>query len=785
LERGKPGRRPRSGPRDVGGAKGWTPWTSRCWRAWPRACVVLYDRHFKLQFWNRAAPELIEAPSALFQRGRAILEIFAFFAERGDYGRGDPRLLAGERVSEISHATLLGPFTYFRFLPSGRTIQVRAQRTSQGSLVFRLAEMLGLQPLLEEESDAIIFIDRDQRILSFSRGAETTFGWAAKEILGKPFDLLLPEASREVQRLHIEAFESSIRRSGPLHGGGEILAVRKSGEEFPAEASIAKIRSGASVVLAAILRDASQRRQAERAQQSSEAALLQAHRLANLGHYRWSGTRHRLITCNEEYQRIVGLSAAESAGDDLGIEPYLHPDDRARVAREFRAAESEGRGMQIEFRIVRPDGEIRHIRDLSEPEPNPRGAAECWFGTIQDITDLKTTEDQLKQAVKMEAIGQLTGGIAHDFNNLLTVIIGGAEQLKDAESERNPAAKRALQDVMDSADQAARLTHGLLALARKRRLEARNVVLNDAILAMRPILERSLGEDISIATALEPALWQTRIDPHQFESALLNLAVNARDAMPKGGHLKIETTNLNLEEGRASQFRLTPGPYVCFSILDDGKGMPPETLARAIDPLFTTKPTGKGTGLGLSMVKNFATQSGGHLAIASEVGRGTTVRLYLPRAQVPAGDRPAPELAGAAIPRGNEAVLIVEDEPLVRGTAAKLLAGLGYSILQAADGRQALSFADRGVAFDLLFTDLILPGGMTGQMLAAEMHKRRPGLPVLFCSGYSENGELSPGGLEAGAVLLQKPYRRRELAEKLRTVLDEAAASARRLRSAE
>ena len=322
-------------------------------------------------------------------------------------------------------------------------------------------------------------------------------------------------------------------------------------------------------------------------------------------------------------------------------------------------------------------------------------------------------------------------------------------------------------------EQAASLTRRLLAFARKQPLEPRNVNINQFVLGMKPLLQRALGEQIDIAMKAGADLWTAYVDAHQVEAAVLNLAINARDAMPEGGHLMIETGNVSLDEEMAARYGdVTPGDYVSLSVSDDGSGMTPEVLARATEPFFTTKPAGKGTGLGLSMVYGFAKQSGGHMNIYSEVGVGTTVRLYFPRARAAIADA-APAGAGRdAAPGGNETILVVEDEAAVRELAVATLTGLGYKVLEAANGRDALALTAATPAIDLLFTDVVMPGGMGGQALAEELRKSRPGLRVLYCSGYTENAILQQGRLNGDTGLLQKPYRRHDLARKVRAILD-------------
>ncbi len=313
----------------------------------------------------------------------------------------------------------------------------------------------------------------------------------------------------------------------------------------------------------------------------------------------------------------------------------------------------------------------------------------------------------------------------------------------------------------------------MLAFARRQALEPRAVNINRFVSELKPLLQRTLGENVGIEMHLQPDLWNAHVDAQQVEAAVLNLAINARDAMENGGHLTIDTSNVVIGDTQAIQYGdVKPGAYVSLSVSDDGCGMPPEVLNRAIEPFFTTKGIGKGTGLGLSMVHGFAKQSGGHMAIYSEVGDGTTVRLYFPQTAVAFEKIESAIVVPREVSRGRETILVVEDNPAVRQTAADMLRSLGYIVLEAGDGSEALAVAKGDRKTDILFTDVIMPGGMTGPAVAKELRARRPGLRVLYTSGYTENAFVHQGKLDEGAELLQQPYRRQALAQKIRAVLD-------------
>ena len=377
---------------------------------------------------------------------------------------------------------------------------------------------------------------------------------------------------------------------------------------------------------------------------------------------------------------------------------------------------------------------------------------------------------QLRQAQKMESLGQLTGGVAHDFNNLLTVILGNADLLVEDFGEKPTRQRTNAEMIQRAAERAADLTKRLLAFSRRQVLQPTEVDANGLLKGMEGLLRRSLGAHVEVRFSLAADLWPTLIDPSQTEIAILNLAINARDAMPDGGLLTIETANVeaNLPAGEAGE--AVSGAYVMIAVKDAGTGMPPEVLARAVEPFFTTKEAGKGSGLGLSMVYGFAQQSSGHMRIESEPGRGTTVRLYLPRAAGAAASGAVADIP-SEMPRGSERVLLVEDDPLVRGHIESTLRGLGYTVVGAGAGREALERLDAGLAFDILVTDVILPGGMSGPMIAAEVRKRRAGVKVLYISGYTGDAMQSEGRMVPDAVFLGKPFRQEDLARKLREAL--------------
>ena len=443
----------------------------------------------------------------------------------------------------------------------------------------------------------------------------------------------------------------------------------------------------------------------------------------------------------------------------------LMPSDELPSSCALRGEHFDGKEL-ISHR--RGSGEIVHLVVSGAPLHDASGAISGAALVYHDITAARDTERLLQQAQKLDAIGKLTGGVAHDFNNMLTVITGTTETLV-AGLARQPELQNVARLIDDAAERCAELIKHLLAFARKQTLQPRNVDINNAVLDIEKLLRPTLGERIEIETILERGNTTSHIDPSLLANSVLNMAINARDAMPGGGKLLLETRNVVLDEAYAeANADVRPGPYVMLAVSDTGTGMPADIRDKVFEPFFTTKEVGKGSGLGLSMVYGFVKQSGGHIKIYSEPGHGTTIRLYLPPAAAGA-DTALP--AAAPIAGGSETILVVEDDPLVRNFVVAQLHSLGYRTIAAADSRAAMALFENGEPFDLLFTDVILSGGMTGRQLAEAVAKRRPGLKVLYTSGYTDNSIVHHGRLDQGVLLLTKPYRKTQLAQMIRQAL--------------
>ena len=394
----------------------------------------------------------------------------------------------------------------------------------------------------------------------------------------------------------------------------------------------------------------------------------------------------------------------------------------------------------------------------------------------RDLTERRAAEERAQQAQKMEGIGQLTGGVAHDFNNLLTIIIGNLETLQrnlNGPAINAESLRRSASNAMAGARRAESLTQRLLAFSRQQPLDPKPLDLGRLVTGMSDLLRRTLGEQVTVETVLGGGLWRAHADPNQLELAILNLAVNARDAMPNGGRLTLETANVYLDERYAAgQIEVAPGQYVMLAVTDTGSGMTPEVKARAFDPFFTTKDVGHGTGLGLSQVYGFVKQSRGHVKIYSEVGEGTTVKIYLPRAHTHVDFAEEEQPTPSPAPANGETILVVEDDSDVRAYSCDTLRELGYVVIEAENGRAALHLLKANPHVRLLFTDVGLPGGMNGRQLADEARRQRQGLKVLFTTGYARNAIVHGGRLDPGVELITKPFSQAALAAKLRDILD-------------
>ena len=483
-------------------------------------------------------------------------------------------------------------------------------------------------------------------------------------------------------------------------------------------------------------------------------------------------SRGRILLFNPACERLFGYRADEVFQENVKLlmpQTYsLHHDDYLR--NFLRTGERKIIGIGREVVGRRKDGSTFPM-DLSVGEAKQDGES-IFVGIIHDLTERKLTERQLQQAQKMEMVGQLSGGIAHDFNNLLTVIVGNAEHLSEQLKSRLDLRQLA-DDICQAGERGAELTRRLLAFSRRQLLRPRAIDCHELIASTCKLLKRTLRENIEVTTAFNIDAIFAFADSGQLESAVLNLALNAQDAMAAGGRLTISTGIASLDDNYEGVHPdIESGEYAMIAVTDNGEGMTSDVAARAFEPFFTTKEVGKGSGLGLSMVYGFVKQSNGHVSIYSEPGLGTTVRIYLPNV-TPNGSRSSSQPAADedALPRGNETILVVEDDPFVRSSVILRVESLGYKVVLAVDGREAVMKLRTNPEIDMLFTDIVMPGGMSGWEVAELAQQMRPGLPTVFTSGYALEALVDQGRAPMKSIVLTKPYRKAELAHRLREAL--------------
>jgi len=476
----------------------------------------------------------------------------------------------------------------------------------------------------------------------------------------------------------------------------------------------------------------------------------------------------RYVLVNRAGERLMGKERGEIVGR---VDHQLFPPDQAAsFLEEDKAVVATGQPRFCAERSISTQNGLRLIDTSKVPIPSGNGGRGFVLGIVRDVTEQKALEAQLRQSQRMHAVGRLTGGIAHDFNNILAIILGNIDLIRERLADGSESAEMA-DEVLGAAAHGAELVHRLLAFSRMQHLEPTALDLNERLPAIITLLKRTLGEAIHIQVKPAEDLWPAMVDPTQVDDALVNLAINARDAMPDGGSLTIETGNETLDEDYAAHnAEVAPGDYVMLAVSDTGTGMAPGVIARAFEPFFTTKAEEKGTGLGLSQVYGWVKQSGGHIQIYSEPGHGTTIKLYLPRATATAGEVPDQAEPDTVTAGGHETILVVEDNPKVLRTVVRQLRDLGYLSIEATNGAEALDMIKAGARFDLLLTDIVMPGGITGYELAARVREIQPAVKILFTSGYTE---LAAAGGDANrGPLLSKPYRKQDLGRAIRALLD-------------
>ncbi|HUN43498.1 MAG TPA: PAS domain S-box protein [Acetobacteraceae bacterium] len=625
---------------------------------------------------------------------------------------------------------------------------------------------------------AIYMLDEAGHVASWNPGAERIKGYKAEEIIGQHFSCFYTPEDR-ANRLPWKALETAAN-TGRFNVEG--WRVRRDGTRFWAAVIIDPVRQDGRVIgFAKVTRDMTEQRAAQLAVLESERRFrLLVQGVTDYAIYLLD-PEGRITNWNAGAARIKGYYEQEIIGQHFS-RFYTPEDIDTRLPwNALEKARREGR-YEAEGWRVRKDGSRFWAGVVVDAIHDETGALIGFAKITRDLTErravqleLERSREQLFQSQKMEAIGQLTGGLAHDFNNLLTGISGSLELLRARIAQgRLRDLDRYITSAQSATSRAAALTHRLLAYARRQTLDSRPIDVNRLIAGMEDMLRRTVGPEIELETALSVGLWPTRCDPNQLETAILNLCINSRDAMPDGGRLVIETQNSWIDDRSAKQRDMQSGQYVAICVTDTGTGMTPEVLTRAFDPFYTTKPLGQGTGLGLSMVYGFARQSNGQVRLYSEQGNGTTVRIYLPRHFGEAEAEPEQSKFEPVSHAGaGETVLIVDDEPTVRMLIAEVLEELGYAAIEAADSVSGMKVLNSDVRIDLLITDVGLPGGLNGRQMADAAREKRPALKVLFITGYAENAAISNGHLHPGMHVLTKPFAMDKLAARIKAIIEQ------------
>ena len=639
----------------------------------------------------------------------------------------------------------------------------RARRAAERDL---RASEARLRAIVETASDAIVIIDEDSNLLYFNPSTETVFGYTAAEMKGQKLTMFMPEYIRSLHEAGIKAY----LETGVRHLNWESLELpgrHKDGHEIPLGVSFSEFRTNGARYFTGIIRDISARKEAERELFNSNERyrdlvenahdIIYSHDLA--GNY---------TSINRAVELITGYTREEAL--TMNMRQIVAP-EHIETAQEMIARKLEGLdGTAYELDIIAKDGRrvtVEVNTKLVLHDGIPIGVQ----GIGRDITRRKMLEEQLLQSQKLESVGRLAGGIAHDFNNMLTAINGYSDLVLRQLGQDDPM-RGNIEEIKKAGERSASLTQQLLAFSRRQLLQPEFVDLNETITETSSMLKRLIGEDIELATVLNPKVGSIKVDPGQLSQIIMNLVVNARDAMPNGGKLTIATSNVFLDPDYArTHLGILPGAYVMLSVSDTGIGMTPEQQEQIFEPFYTTKEVGKGTGLGLSTVYGIVKQSGGNVLVYSEVGHGSTFKIYLPRVVSP-DETPEFQESSPKLALGTEIILLVEDEDLVRSLSRQVLESCGYKVIEAVDGVEALEILEGSEEhIDLLITDVVMPR-MGGPELAEKLREKMPNLPILFASGYTDDAIVRNGVLQTNVNFIQKPFAIDDVARKVRDLLD-------------
>ncbi|MDI1287975.1 MAG: PAS domain S-box protein [Reyranella sp.] len=725
--------------------------------------VVLFDSETRIVAYNRRLAEWLQFDGNRNVRGLPYEAIIRELAGRGEYGSEGKETAIATRMRLVQSRER---FTGERRREDGRIVSVTFNPLLAGGGVMTYSDVTEArerESRLRQSEENFRYLFQNSplpkwvysietlRFLEVNQAAVSKYGYSREEFLSMTLKDIRP--AEDVERLMQWPQQPWVHDLQAIDWRHRC----KDGQILDVDLFLKDIEFGNEPARLSVAIDITARKDAERETE------------------RIFETSQDLIHVTDSYGKFVRVSP--SATTVLGYQPeemvgrggweFIHTEDVDTARDAMRVARKGQAGGKFRARYFHKDGHLVPL--VWSAVWSERDRRYYFIG--RDMTDNDRTEEQLRQAQRMEAIGQLTGGVAHDFNNILMVILSNVEAIEENE-KLGPELRDRIAGIGSATERAAELTRQLLAYSRKQTLRPKRTDINELVGSTGRLLRRALGAGIEIESNLVRDLWNAEIDGGQLESALLNLAVNARDAMLDGGRLLIETANTTLDEDYAAlNPDVTAGDYVMLAVTDTGAGMPPEVVAKAFEPFFTTKEVGKGTGLGLSMVYGFIKQSSGHLAIYSEVGGGTSVKLFLPRAK--AGPQAAAVRRRAPMPGGTERILVAEDDADVRSGVVRQLRSLGYDVSEAADGSAALAALEAGLLpYDLLLTDVIMPGPMNGKALADEAALRWPGTKIVFMSGYTEDAISYNGRLQSGVLLLTKPFSKRDLAAMIRRALD-------------
>ena len=750
---------------------------SRTWLECSPACTKIVDRDFNLKFMSSAGVKALKIDDITQFYGKPYP--FSFYPEL--FRRRMAKSLekakeTGEVITQEAsvldidgnelwfHSTIVPVNNEGRF-DYNLIVSIDTTEHKQAEEALRASDEK-YRDLYNNAPDMFVSVDaKTANILDCNQTLANTLGYTKEEIIGLPiFDVYHPDCMEDVKK----TFRLFVQ-TGKVHDA-ELVLQRKDGSKIDVSLNVSAVYDEQGQVLygRSTFRDITERKKAEEALLKQQYFLQKAQEIGQMGFWELDIKNNELVWTDENC-RIFGLPI----GTELTYETflhYVHPDDREHVDTEWKAALNK-KPYDIEHRLL-VDGKVKWVREKAELEFNEKDECISATGFTQDITERRSTEEQLLQAQKMEAVGTLAGGVAHDYNNILTIIIGNAS-LALMEVGKDSPLQNKIEEIITAGERAASLTSQLLAFSRKQVIQPKILDLNELLTNIEKMLGRLIEEDIELLMIPETALWRVEVDPGQMEQVIMNMVVNAKDAMPMGGKLTIETANVDLDESyfREHGIEEQSGTYVVMAVSDTGTGMDEETQSHVFDPFFTTKDVGKGTGLGLSTVYGIVKQNKGFVWVYSEPEQGSTFKVYLPKVE---GDAVLEERERTSVGEvdGSETVLIVEDDDSLRNLARKTLRNYGYKVLEAENGKDALRISkEHERPIDLMITDVVMPK-MSGKETAERMQSLYPQMKVIYMSGYTDDAIARHRVLEPGLNFLEKPFSPKVLARKVRNVLD-------------